>query len=75
MESSLKPEQSAMYYGDGGVGANSIISKALTTPTRSTSEMVLGIQASLLTSPLDVQPTWAVSFLTSVKIYGKRFAS
>uniref|UniRef100_A0A2A4K7L6 alpha-glucosidase n=1 Tax=Heliothis virescens TaxID=7102 RepID=A0A2A4K7L6_HELVI len=61
VESSLKPEVAARYYGDGGVGANSIISRALTYPSRSTSEMVLGFLASMVTTPLDVLPTWTTS--------------
>ncbi|XP_047041938.1 maltase A1-like [Helicoverpa zea] len=61
VESSLKPEQAARYYGDGGVGANSIISKALTYPSRSTNEMVVGFIASVVTTPMDVMPTWTTS--------------
>lgn len=62
MDSSLRPEVAAMYYGDGGVGANSVLSKALTYPSRSTSEMVLGFHASILSATTDVS-TWVVSLL------------
>lgn len=51
-----------MYYGDGGVGANSILSNTLTTSARSTPEMTLNIHASVLTAPQDLTPTWTVSF-------------
>ncbi|KAJ8726011.1 hypothetical protein PYW07_000709 [Mythimna separata] len=60
VDSSLRPEQAAMYYGDGGVGANSILSRALTLPSRCTSEMVLGFHASILTSPVEAA-TWVTS--------------
>ncbi|CAB3231558.1 unnamed protein product [Arctia plantaginis] len=61
VESSLKPEEVAMYYGDGGVGVNSLISNALTFSSRSTPEMILSIYASVLTAPQDCIPTWITS--------------
>lgn len=61
MDSYLRPEDSARYYGDGGIGANSVFSKALASSARSTPEMVLGFHASLLTAPQDIAPTWMVS--------------
>ncbi|XP_075992835.1 maltase 1-like [Anticarsia gemmatalis] len=68
VESSLNPLEAARYYGDGGIGANSVLSSALTTPNRSTPEMVLGFHASLLTAPLDAAPTWMTSTSTGSRI-------
>lgn len=62
-ESSLGPVQAARYYADGGVGANSVLSAALTSPGRkSAADLGLAFYGALLSAPQDAAPTWIVSF-------------
>ncbi|XP_059058984.1 maltase A3-like [Achroia grisella] len=61
-DSSLSPGLAAKYYSSGGVGANSILSRSLTSPSRSsTPEVALAIYADLLNAPDDMTPTWITS--------------
>lgn len=63
-ESSLDVETAARYYGDGGVGASSIVSEALTSTSRKTAaELGLGFHAALLTAPEGAAPVWSVRIL------------
>ncbi|CAG9784742.1 unnamed protein product [Diatraea saccharalis] len=62
VESSLDAENASKYYGDGGVGANSVLSTALTFPTKQSSPgLALSIHATLLYTPRDSFPTWTTS--------------
>lgn len=61
VESSLPPEAAAKYYGDGAVGANSVLSTALASPSRSSAAtMGIAFQSSLLTTPEDGVTIWIV---------------
>lgn len=65
VESALPPESAAKYYGDGGVGANSVLSSALASPKRNSAAVVgIAIQSGLLTTPDDGFPAWIVSTAT-----------
>jgi hypothetical protein len=70
VESSLGPQDAARYYSNGGVGANSVFSPALTSVTKLTaSEMALAFHATLLNAPEDSTPTWTVSTYTVKKVF------
>ncbi|XP_031763767.2 neutral and basic amino acid transport protein rBAT-like [Galleria mellonella] len=61
-DSSLSPELAAKYYSNSGVGANSVLSRSLTSPVRSNApEIALAIYADLLYAPDDMAPTWITS--------------
>ncbi|XP_072937337.1 maltase A3-like [Epargyreus clarus] len=63
VESSLEPAAAARYYGDGGVGANTVISYALTAPVRTSApELALALHSALLYTPQDMAPAWLTSF-------------
>ncbi|CAH2105122.1 unnamed protein product [Euphydryas editha] len=62
VESSLGAEASSKYYGEGGVGANSVISYDLASPAkRPAASLALAVHASLLYPPQDMTPTWLTS--------------
>lgn len=62
MESSLDDHGAADYYADGGVGANSVFSTALTMPEKlSSSDTALAFYGAMLHAPQDMAPTWIVS--------------
>lgn len=68
VESSLPPDVAAKYYADGTVGANSVLSKALTDPSRkSTAELGTVFYAAIFNAPLDLAPTWIVSFILATQ--------
>lgn len=61
VDSSLEPEQAARYYADGGAGANNIINSVLTSSTRmSAAELGTAFYGTLLNTPEDGAPAWAV---------------
>ncbi|XP_073941287.1 maltase A3-like [Choristoneura fumiferana] len=62
VQSSLDQEEAANYYGDESIGANSVISSALSS-SRSTSapQLALAFYADLLNAPQYMAPTWQTS--------------
>ncbi|XP_053607296.1 maltase A3-like isoform X2 [Plodia interpunctella] len=69
VESALKPEIAARYYSAGGVGANSILSSALTSSSRpSAAELGLAIHEVLLNTPSYAAPTWSTSWRNESRI-------
>lgn len=62
VETALEAEVSAKYYGEAGLGANSVISYDLASPAkRPAASLALALHASLLYPPQDMTPTWLVS--------------
>ncbi|CAK1603628.1 unnamed protein product [Parnassius mnemosyne] len=62
VENAVSPTASGEYYGDEGIGANTVISNALTAATRpSAPDLALAIHAVMLYSPEDMAPTWLTS--------------
>ncbi|XP_046961160.1 maltase A3-like [Vanessa cardui] len=62
VESSLGAETSAKYYGEGGLGANSVISYDFASPAkRPAASLALALHATLLFPPQDMIPTWLTS--------------
>ncbi|XP_050361599.1 maltase A3-like [Nymphalis io] len=69
VESSLGAETGAKYYGEGGSGANSVISYDLASPAkRPAASLALALHATLLFPPQDMTPTWLTSKLNESKI-------
>ncbi|CAH2988411.1 unnamed protein product [Chilo suppressalis] len=69
VESSLDVEAAAKYYANGRIGANSVLSTALTSPSKQTSpQLALSILASLLYAPQDLLPSWTTSELFQSRI-------
>lgn len=63
-ETSLSLEQTARYFSDGGLGANSVISNAFTSPSRrSAPELALDFYGAMLSAPQDMAPTWVVCIM------------
>lgn len=66
-ETSLSPEQTARYYSEGGLGANSVISNAFTSPSRrSGPELALDFYGAILFAPQDMTPTWVVRIMGKI---------
>ncbi|KAJ2944434.1 hypothetical protein O0L34_g3772 [Tuta absoluta] len=61
VETSLPPNEAAMYYADGGVGASSVLSNALAKTSRSAPDIALAFYAALLNSPHGSTPAWLTS--------------
>lgn len=62
VETAHGPEIAARYYADGSVGANNVISNAMTTNAKKIApELALSIHATMLYAPSDGTPTWMVS--------------
>ncbi|CAG9121804.1 unnamed protein product [Plutella xylostella] len=69
VESSQSPEISARYYADGGVGANSVLSTAMTAAARtSAADMALAMYAGILNAPVDGVPTWMTSYTNESRL-------
>lgn len=69
-ETSLSPEQTAMYYSDGGLGANSVISNAFTSPSRrSAPELAIDFYGAILSAPQDMIPTWMVCIMGRIETH------
>lgn len=61
MDSSLKPDIAAKYYEEGGVAANTVISRALTQASKpSATDLAVAIYTALLTTPEESAAAWTV---------------
>ncbi|KAL4705284.1 hypothetical protein ACJJTC_018970 [Scirpophaga incertulas] len=62
VETTFSPQESAVYYSDGGVGAHSVLSAALAAPTkRAAAQIAIAFHEALLNAPQDSAPTWITS--------------
>ncbi|CAH0726382.1 unnamed protein product, partial [Brenthis ino] len=67
VETSFGAEIGVKYYGESGLGANSVISYAL-AETKPAAGLALALHAAILYPPQDMNPTWITSISNKSRI-------